>query len=125
MKRHGIFVFGSNERGRHGAGAARFAADYFGAVEGQGRGRQGQSYAIPTKDRRLRTLPLDVIHENVAQFIHYAAQHPEFWFFVTRIGCGLAGYDDEDIAPFFEGHTVNCYLDPAWIEILSGRRPAV
>ncbi len=109
-----VFVFGSNLAGRHGAGAARTAKQSFGAIYGQGIGRQGNSYAIPTKDGDLKTLPLGAIQMFVEQFIEYAHVHHETPFAVTRIGCGLAGYKDEDIAPFFKNAPSNCSLPPGW-----------
>ncbi len=113
-----IFVFGSNEAGRHGRGAAKAALDLHGAIYGQGRGIQGRSYAIPTRDAHIRTLSLYDIQDNVTQFLIYAREHPEHTFYVTRIGCGLAGYDDADIAPFFAGHPPNCDVDPRWKKFL-------
>ena len=91
-----IFVFGSNEAGLHLGGAARTARERFGAVFGQGVGLQGQSYAIPTMN-----LPLPVINGYVQDFIQFADRHPELTFLVTRVGCGIAGFRDEDIAPLF------------------------
>jgi hypothetical protein len=111
-----IFVFGSNEAGRHGKGAALFARQNHGAVYGQGVGRTGNAYAIPTKDLNIRTLPLLRIEQYVLDFIEYAYDHPELTFNVTRIGCGLAGYRDEDIAPLFKGAPDNCNLPDEWKE---------
>ena len=91
-----IFVFGSNLAGAHGGGAARIALDCFGAVWGQGVGLQGQSYAIPTMQGGVET-----IKPFVDEFIDFARQHPELKFLVTRIGCGIAGFRDEEIAPLF------------------------
>lgn len=109
-----IFVFGSNLAGRHGKGAALTAKLYHGAVYGHGVGRQGNSYAIPTKDAQLHTLPLHIIEKYVMDFKQYANQHPELNFFVTRIGCGLAGYTDEVIAPMFKNAPKNCELPLTW-----------
>jgi len=100
-----IFVFGSNLAGIHGAGAARLAFDRFGAVWGVGIGHQGKSYALPTKDKDINTLSLPEITNHVVDFLEYAKNHPEFTFLVTKIGCGLAGWDVEDIAPCFGGET--------------------
>src|SRR5687767_5023360 len=86
-----IFVFGSNLGGRHGKGAALHAAKHYRAIYGQGIGRQGDSYAIPTKDERLRTLPLHKIKEYVEDFLTYAKEHPGLTFKLTAIGTGLAG----------------------------------
>ena len=113
------FVFGSNEAGRHGKGAALCAKQYFGAVYGQGEGEQGNSYAIATKDAFLRSLSLDEIHGNVRIFIQHATNHPHKQFAVSRIGCGLAGYKDEQIAPMFKGHPSNVYfLEDGWKEFM-------
>jgi hypothetical protein len=105
-----IFVFGSNEAGRHGKGAALFARQNHGAKYGQGIGLQGNSYAIPTKDSRLAALPLPQIEAYVSQFKAFAAEHPELQFTVTAIGCGLAGYRPEQIAPMFRDAPPNCEL---------------
>lgn len=109
-----VFVFGSNERGIHGAGAAAYAVQHHGAVVGRGEGLQGNSYAIPTKDRYIRTLPLEYIDEYVRRFLEFAFEHPELEFDMTRIGCGLAGYCDEEIAPMFKSVPSNCWLPEAW-----------
>lgn len=109
-----IFVFGSNMAGRHGKGAALFAFQKRGAKYGQGYGLQGESFAIPTKDERIRTLPLTYIRIWVDLFIEFARAHPELEFEVTRIGCGLAGYTDKDIAPMFRNAPINCELPEGW-----------
>jgi hypothetical protein len=105
-----VFVFGSNLAGRHGKGAALHARQHCGAIYGQGIGLQGRSYAIPTKDERLQTLPLPVINQHVEEFKAFAASHPEMTFEVTPIGCGLAGYTPEQIAPMFKDVPSNCVL---------------
>lgn len=109
-----VFVFGSNLAGRHGKGAALHALKQYGALYGQGIGRQGNSYAIPTKDEWIRTLPLSRIKPFVDEFLLYAQSHLEEEFLVTRIGCGLAGYKDEDIGPMFKGAPSNCKLPAEW-----------
>lgn len=91
-----IFVFGSNLHGMHGGGAARIAALKFGAIMGQGVGLQGQSYAIPTMQGGVET-----IRPYVDEFTRFASEHTELHFLVTRIGCGIAGFTDEEIAPLF------------------------
>ena len=96
LKDNEIFVFGSNLAGMHAGGAARVAAQKFGAVMGQGVGLQGQSYAIPTMQGGVET-----IVPYVDEFIRFADCHPEMTFLVTRIGCGIAGFTDEEIAPLF------------------------
>ncbi len=113
-----IFVFGSNLSGIPGARAAAFALKNKGAIWGQGIGWQGNSYGIPTKDERIRTLPLHRIEEYVNQFLAFASDNPGLLFEVTRIGCGLAGYSDSDIAPMFRNAPSNCILSPEWIEWL-------
>ncbi len=96
LKPDEIFVFGSNLAGMHGGGAALFAARHFGAVMGQGVGLQGQSYAIPTMQGGVET-----IKPYVDDFIAFAKARPELFFYVTPIGCGIAGFRDEEIAPLF------------------------
>lgn len=94
---HEVFVFGSDLAGRHGGGAARQAMERFGAEWGKGVGLQGQSYAIPTMQGGVET-----IAPYVDEFISFAQAHPELHFLVTRIGCGIAGFRDEEIAPLFQ-----------------------
>lgn len=117
-----IFVFGSNLAGRHGKGAALEALHKHGAVYGIGVGRMGHSYAIPTKDENLKTLPITVIARHVADFISYARKLPGVEFYVTAIGTGLAGYNHAEIAPLFRDAPENCILPDAWITILRRRR---
>ena len=109
-----IFVFGSNLAGIHGAGAALCAKQEHGAQYGVGEGRTGNAYAIPTKDHKIRTRPLADIQVSVNHFLDYAREHPELTFIVTRIGCGLAGYKDTDIAPMFDTAPSNCILPEGW-----------
>ena len=106
-----IFVFGSNLRGLHGGGAARIANLKFGAIIGQGVGLHGQSYAIPTMQGGVET-----IRPYVDEFIDFAKQHPELTFLVTRIGCGIAGFTDDEISPLFaQAHEVdNIVLPEGW-----------
>jgi len=103
-----VFVFGSNLAGQHGAGAAKFACRHRSAQYGVGEGRTGNAYAIPTKDQMLRTLHIDEIAFRVRRFIRYARDNPEVLFQVTPIGCGLAGYKPEQIAPLFIDAPTNC-----------------
>lgn len=91
-----IFVFGSNLAGHHAGGAARTAKRLFGAIEGQGVGLQGQSYAIPTMQGGVET-----IKPYVDEFIRLAREWDQTTFYVTRIGCGIAGFTDAEIAPLF------------------------
>lgn len=96
-----VFVFGSNEAGIHGAGAALLASDRFGAKRGQGFGWAGNTFAIPTKDWDIQTLQLDVIGFYVRRFLAAARYFDKRTFLVTKIGCGLAGYTPAEIAPLF------------------------
>ena len=114
-----IFVFGSNLAGRHGAGAAKAAMEKFGARYGVGIGFTGNSYAIPTKDYDILTLPLGVVHVFIRQFVQVTQHMKETEFFVTRVGCGLAGYTDDQIAPLFrECNPQNCSMPENWKEYL-------
>ncbi len=97
LKENEIFVFGSNLQGMHGGGAARLAYEKFGAIWGQGVGLQGQCYGIPTMHGGVED-----IKPYVDEFIEFAKSHPELTFLVTRIGCGIAGFRDEEIAPLFK-----------------------
>lgn len=113
-----VFVFGSNEAGLHGAGAARVAYKERGAQWGFSYGITGSCFAIPTKDADLITLPLDRIEGYVAGFKSFAAGHRNLIFQVTCIGCGLAGLAHRDIAPMFKGASLNCEFDELWKEFL-------
>lgn len=115
MKENEIFVFGSNLAGMHGGGAARVALMRFGAIMGQGVGLQGQSYAIPTMHGGV-----DVIKPYVDEFIDFAIQHPELKFLVTAIGCGIAGFAVEEIAPLFRRACAvgNIYLPERFWDVL-------
>ncbi len=106
-----VFVFGSNLRGMHGGGAAYIAYRKFGAIMGQGVGLQGQSYGIPTMQGGV-----DTIRPYVDEFIQFAKEHQHLTFLVTRIGCGIAGFTDDEISPLFEkAHEVeNIVLPPGW-----------
>lgn len=110
-----IFVFGSNLAGHHGGGAARAANMKFGAEWGVGVGLTGQSYAIPTMQGGVET-----IKPYVDEFIRFAQANPELKFLVTRIGCGIAGFRDEEIAPLFDKamQVPNIYLPETFFKIL-------
>ena len=115
-----VFVFGANEAGRHGAGAAK-AALRFGAEYGQGEGIQGKSYGIPTKDTTVtRALTIDEIRPYVDRFIKFATVNPSFNFLVTEIGCGHAGLTPEQVAPLFgeAKNITNIHLPKRFWEIL-------
>lgn len=112
-----VFVFGSNRAGRHGAGAAKYAMQAYGAIYGQGEGRQGNSYGIPTKDENLKTLSLDEIEKHIRYFVKYASEFHWEIFILTPIGCGLAGHNPRDIWDIL--HKVklpsNVALHPSWV----------
>jgi hypothetical protein len=109
-----IFVFGSNKLGIHGKGAAREARVKWGAGVGVGSGRTGNAYALPTKLTPWDTLPLEEIRNHVDVFLLYAQAHPELHFYITRVGCGLAGYTEAQIRPLFDGAPDNCEF--TWLE---------
>ena len=113
-----IFTFGSNLSGIHGAGAARFAHQNKGAVMGKGIGLQGQSYAIPTKGVNITFMPLIQVARYIRQFREFALERPELDFQVTQVGCGLAGFTKEQIAPLFKSSPSNCYFDMEWQPLL-------
>lgn len=102
-----IFVFGSNLAGRHGAGSALEAVKNHGAIYGLGYGLQGDSYAIPTKDANLERLSLLEIQEHVYVFLRFARHKPDWTFQLVAIGCGLAGFKPEQIAPMFKYAPLN------------------
>jgi hypothetical protein len=114
-----IFVFGSNEAGIHGAGAAKLAREKFGAIGGEGFGLYGRSYAIPTKDYDIITLNLERIGLYILAFIADAKKHNNLNFLVTEIGCGLAGYNPKDIAPFFKNAPENVFLPKRFVDFLT------
>lgn len=116
-----IFVFGANLSGIHGAGAARAAFDHYGAKWGVAEGRTGQCYAIPTVQEKIAgPLTIEAIKRRVSVFLHHAATQPEDSFFVTRIGCGLAGHDDADVAHMFRDAPLNCSLPEPWRVFVEG-----
>ncbi|TFU94493.1 hypothetical protein E4T81_04425 [Barnesiella sp. WM24] len=110
-----IFVFGSNLAGMHAGGAARVAYERFGAIWGQGVGIQGQSYAIPTMQGGV-----DTIKPYVDDFIKLAREWDQNTFYVTRIGCGIAGFTDEEIAPLFADalELYNVRLPESFVKII-------
>ena len=116
LKNGEIFVFGSNLAGQHGGGAARLAYNQFGAEWGVGVGLTGQTYAIPTMHGGV-----DAIAPYVDEFIEFARQNGNMKFYVTRIGCGIAGFRDEDIAPLFRNALTvsNIVLPKSFYNILT------
>ena len=115
LKADEVFVFGSNLLGMHMGGAARLAYERFGAVWGQGVGLQGRSYAIPTMQGGVET-----IAPYVDEFLEFASKHPELKFLVTRIGCGIAAFTPEEIAPLFSEalEQENVILPKDFVDIL-------
>lgn len=110
-----VFVFGSNLQGQHAGGAARVAREEFGAVWGQGTGLQGQSYAIPTMQGGVET-----VKPYVDEFIEFAKEHSNLVFYVTRIGCGIAGFRDAQIAPLFRAalDVENIILPESFVKVI-------
>lgn len=102
-----VFVFGSNLAGTHAGGAAKTALLHFGAIKGVGRGWSGQSYAIPTMNEHLQQMPLSQIQHYIEDFKIYTKNHPKLKYFITSLGCGVAGYKVEEIAPMFKGISKN------------------
>lgn len=112
-----IFVFGSNLAGRHGAGAAKYAHEVYGAEYGIGEGLTGQAYALPTKDKNLNTIPLEDLLVYAIRFCDYARNKPDEMFLLTPIGTGLAGHKMSDIRMLFKNAQLpsNVVLASTWI----------
>lgn len=98
-----VLVFGSNIEGRHGSGLALYCKLKFGAKQGTGSGRTGQCYALPTKGYLLEVFPLSAIRSGIMDLIAHARKNVQTWFIVTKIGCGLAGYEVGEIAGLWKG----------------------
>lgn len=111
-----IFVFGSNEAGRHGAGAAKTAHDLFGAEYGVGEGPTGRCYAIPTLNGELKKLRPERLTVYVNRFVMFAKEHPELRFLLTRVGCGLAGLREKDMIELFKSTSVNVIKPAGWYD---------
>jgi hypothetical protein len=116
-----IFVFGSNTQGRHGAGAAWTAFRDHGAIYGQAEGLQGDSYAIITKELRGNhpKITLKDVKAGVKKFLDFAREHEELTFRLTPIGCGLAGFRAEQIAPLFENAPKNVVMPSEFLTVLT------
>lgn len=112
LKPEEVFVFGSNAEGLHGGGAARIAHERFGAVWGNGHGHHGQSYAIDTMSG------LSTLADEARAFVRYAAEHPELRFLLTPVGCGIAGYTPEQVAPLFDGVPDNVSVPASFLTYL-------
>jgi hypothetical protein len=117
-----IFVFGSNLGGFHGSGSAAAANAEHGAPYGLGVGPWGNSYAIPTKDSNIEVLPRKVVQLYCEQFVLYALEHPELTFNIVDIGCGLAGFRPEQIAPYFMDAPPNCNFLGKFKEVIEKRK---
>jgi len=117
LKAEEVFVFGSNLAGRHGAGVARQALQW-GVVYGVGEGLCGQTYSFPTLDSNLQKRSMFALSISVDKFYTCANQHPELIFLLTEVGCGLAGFTHEEIAPFFHNAPSNVVLPERFLEIL-------
>lgn len=113
-----VFVFGSNTEGRHGKGAALLAKKKYGAIYGQAKGLQNNSYAIITKDlsKGKRSVSLAFINEQVQELIKFASERPTWIFLVSPIGCGLAGFNTKEIAPMFDGSPKNIKLPKEFLK---------
>jgi hypothetical protein len=119
MRKDQVFTFASNEAGIHGKGAAKTAMAKYGAQYGKSYGHYGQSFAIPTKDEFITGgLTLGQLECYIAGFKAYAYSKRKLQFIVTRIGCGLAGFTDDQIAPLFKGSPKNCIFDARWYPYL-------
>jgi hypothetical protein len=116
-----VYVFGSNEAGVHGKGSAYTASERYGAKEGVGFGLEGQSFAIPTKDKKIKTLGLVQIKYFVDKFILFAKRKPNLTFYLVEIGCKNAGYEPKDIAPLFKDaiDMENVYLPESFWNVLN------
>ncbi len=116
-----IFVFGSNLAGRHGGGAARIAYDRFGAVWGEGEGLQGHTYAIPTMQGGV-----DTVRPYVDRFIEFAKRQPLLTFYVTKIGCGIAGFSILEMAPLFRAarELHNVILPREFVDVIESEDPS-
>lgn len=114
LKNNEVFVFGSNIHGMHGGGAARFAYEHFGAEWGIGEGLTGQCYALPTMEGT------DSFRQAVVRFTQCAKENPALTFLVTAVGCGIAGYSEEQVAPWFAeaSQLENVYLPESFWHVL-------
>lgn len=114
LKPNEIFVFGSNLGGRHGGGAARLAAEHFGAEEGVGEGLTGQSYAFPTLTANFEKVTMKALEASRDRLFATARAHPEKIFLLTKVGCGIAGFREEEIRPLFENAPKNVVMPEGW-----------
>jgi hypothetical protein len=117
-----IFVAGTNLDGIHGAGSAKYAHKHEGLRIGVGRGLDGNSYALPTVGHGFARFTLVLVAIEIGRFIEVARQFPHQQFKVTRVGCNLAGFTDDQIAPLFADAPGNCWFDEAWRDYLPGKQ---
>ena len=124
LKKNEIMVFGSNMNGNHAAGAAKTALDKFYAVMGQAQGIQGKAYALPTLDENMQQLPLERIKVGVQLLASACNQYPDKVFLITEVGCGIAGFKPEQIAPLFKDFLdiPNCTLPQSFVDILTAKK---
>jgi hypothetical protein len=114
LPENGVFVFGSNLMGHHKGGAAKVAKDEFGAVEGMCVGLIGESYAFPTLDKFLQQRSLLELLTTTIFFYSTVQANPSLTFYLTRVGCGIAGYDEEYMKKFFAWDLPNLVKPPNW-----------
>lgn len=109
-----VFVFGSNLLGQHAGGAADYAHRELSAVWGVGEGETGRAYALPTCDAPGSPLTIDEVSAAVDRFLEHARNNPNTTYFVSEVGCGIAGFTAAEIAPLFAAAPSNCDLPPGW-----------
>lgn len=114
LKRNQIFVFGSNLAGIHAGGAARYAREHFGAVEGVGEGLTGQCYAFPTLDKNFKQLNDERQHRAAWKFFNYARENPDKTFLLTKVGCGIAGQPEWYMKSLFKKSPENVVKPQGW-----------
>ena len=114
LKQNELFVFGSNLAGMHAGGAARFALTKFGAKPGVGEGLAGQSYAFPTLTADFTKVSIQALEKSRNRLFETARTHPDKTFLLTKVGCGIAGFTEEEIRPLFAGGPSNVVLPPDW-----------
>jgi hypothetical protein len=112
-----VFVFGSNEAGRHGKGAAKFAVEHYGAKYGIGEGMEGMSYALPTKDANLNPVTMERLEHAICTFIDFADGNSKYRFLLTPIGTGLAGFSKRDVWALLQKYGLpdNVVLTSSWV----------
>ena len=120
LKENQVFVFGSNLNGNHAGGAAKQAVDSFGAINGQGEGLQGQSYAFPTLDKRMKKVSIKSLKESKEKLYQCAIENPNKEFLVTKLGCGIAGFKESEIKGIFKGEKPNNIILPAVWSVIKG-----